>query len=363
MSGVLRGSVGAPAARVVGLGAYRPSRVVDNAEICRYIDSSDEWIRTRTGITSRRWADDTETLTVMAAGAAGKAMSEAGVRGDQIGCVLVATVSHLLQTPALATLVTHEIGANGAAAFDLSAACAGFVYGLSMANDMVRSGSVGGERPYVLVIGAERLTDLTDITDRSTAFLFADGAGAAVVGPADVPGISPIVWGADGSGADLVRSRTDWKTAFVGGPAGSLASGGPDAESRAGFPVADASGTASWPAITQEGAKVFRWAAYAMAPVAREALEKAGVDVADLDAFVPHQANMRIVDALAKAIGLPESVTIARDIAEQGNTSSASIPLALDTLRASGAVASGDTALLIGFGAGLVHAALVVTLP
>jgi len=347
VTAVLRGSVGAPAARIMGLGAHRPARVVDNDEICRRIDSSDEWIRTRSGIVTRRWADDSETLTVMAASAAGKALSEAGIRGDEVGCVLVATVTHLLQTPSLAALVTHEIGADGAAAFDLSAACAGFVYGISVAHDMIRGGSVGGDRPYVVVIGAERLSDLTDLDDRSTAFLFADGAGAAVVGPSDTPGISPIVWGADGSGADLVRSRSDWRTAFAA--AGAVAPGEPAAP--------------SWPAITQEGSKVFRWAAYAMAPVAVAALERAGVTASELDAFVPHQANMRIIDALAKAIGLPSSVTIARDIAEQGNTSSASIPLAIDTLRASGAVARGATALLIGFGAGLVHAALVVTLP
>ena len=341
MSTVLATTAGAPGARLVGLGSYRPTRVVDNDEVCRRIDSTDEWIRTRSGIVTRRWADDDETLTMMASTAAGKAMSEAGVRGDQVGCVLVATVSHLLQTPSLAAAVTHEIGADGGAAFDISAACAGFVYGVSMAADMIRSGSVGGDRPYVVVIGAERLSDLTDFDDRSTAFLFADGAGAVVVGPAQTPGISPIVWGADGSGADLVRSTTDWKTAFGGGPGGELV----------------------WPTLTQEGSKVFRWASYAMAPVALEAVRRAGIGVGDLDAFVPHQANMRIVDALAKAIGLPESVTIARDIAQQGNTSSASIPLAIEGLRATGQVTSGDTALLIGFGAGLVHAALVVALP
>ena len=334
----LRVSAGAPGAQIVGLGAYRPSRVVDNAEICERIDSSDEWIRTRSGIVTRRWASDAETLTMMASAAAGKALSEAGVRGDQVGCVLVATVTHLVQTPALAVLVAHEIGADGAAALDVSAACAGFCYGLSMGADMIRAGSVGGERPYVVVIGAERLSDITDHDDRSTAFLFADGAGAAVLGPADHNGVGPIVWGADGSQADLIRSRHDWREAFLGD------------EPR-------------WPALVQEGAKVFRWASYAMAPVARDALAAAGVTAEQLDAFVPHQANMRIIDALARTLSLPPSVTIARDIAEQGNTSSASIPLALDTLRATGQVASGDTALLIGFGAGLVHAALVVTVP
>lgn len=333
---------GAAAARIVGLGVYRPARVVDNAEICRRIDSTDEWIRTRSGIVTRRWADDSETLTVMASAAAGKAMSEAGISGDRVGCVLVATVTHLLQTPSLAALVTHEIGADGASASDVSAACAGFVYALGLASDMIRSGSVGGERPYVVVVGAERLSDMTDHDDRSTAFLFADGAGAVVVGPADEPGIAPIVWGADGSAADLVRQKQDWRAAFT-------------ADGSAGAPA--------WPALTQEGSKVFRWASYEMAPVAREALARAGISVEQLDAFVPHQANMRIVDALVKTLGLPERVAIARDIADQGNTSAASIPLALDRLRELGQVASGDLALLIGFGAGLVHAALVVRVP
>ena len=338
MTGPLATAQTAAGSRILGLGTYRPSRLVTNDEVCQRIDSTDEWIRTRSGIRTRRWATDGETLTVMASGAAGKALSEAGVTGDRVGAVVVATVSHLLQTPSLAALVTHEIGADGASALDVSAACAGFVYGVGMASDMIRSGSVGGERPYVVVVGAERLSDITDHDDRSTAFLFADGAGAVVLGPADEAGVSPIVWGADGSAADLVRSKTDWRTAFT-----------------ADEPV--------WPALTQEGAKVFRWASYEMAPVARQALERAGITVDQLDAFVPHQANMRIVDAMVKTLGLPGHVAIARDIADQGNTSAASIPLALDRLRELGQVKSGDLALLIGFGAGLVHAALVVRVP
>ncbi len=338
MSAHLLAATGSPGSRIVGLGAYRPSRLIDNATICERIDSTDEWIRTRSGIVTRRWADDSETLTVMATAAAGKAMSEAGVAGDRVGCVLVATASHLSQTPSLAALVTHELGADGGSAMDVSAACAGFVYGVGMASDMIRAGSVGGERPYVVVIGVERLSDLTDHDDRSTAFLFADGAGAVVVGPADEPGVGPIVWGADGAGAGLIKQRADWRTAW-------------DDADRV------------WPALVQEGAKVFRWASYAMAPVAREALARAGITADELDAFVPHQANMRIIDALVRALGLPGSVAVGRDIADQGNTSAASIPLALDRLRELGQVHTGDLALLIGFGAGLVHAALVVRVP
>lgn len=338
MSAQLAAAPTVAGAQLLGLGTYRPARVVGNDEVCRRIDSTDEWIRTRSGIVTRRWASDAETLLALAAGAAGKALSEAGVSGDRVGCVLVATVSHLSQTPSLAALVTHELGADGASALDVSAACAGFVYGVGMATDMIRSGSVGGERPYVVVVGAERLSDITDPDDRSTAFLFADGAGAVVVGPADTPGVSPIVWGADGGRADLVRQTTDFRTAFA-----------------AEAPV--------WPVLTQEGAKVFRWASYEMVPVARAALERAGITVDQLAAFVPHQANMRIVDAMVKALGLPGHVAVARDIADQGNTSAASIPLALDRLRELGQVQSGDLALLIGFGAGLVHAALVVRVP
>ncbi|MGW5362155.1 beta-ketoacyl-ACP synthase III [Actinopolymorpha pittospori] len=332
MTSAIRTSTGAEHARILGVGGYRPSRIVPNAEIVERIDSSDEWIRTRSGIVSRRWATPEETVAAMSVAAGGKALAAAGIQADQLGCVLVSTVSHLAQTPAIATSVATELGAGGVAAFDISAACAGFCYGLELAQSMVRTGSA----TYVLVVGVERLSDLTDPDDRSTAFLFGDGAGAVVVGPADEPGIGPVVWGSDGSQADVIRQKQTWEQALASG---------------------------EFPHLTMEGNQVFRWASYAMAKVAQEALDRAGVRPEDLDAFIPHQANNRITDAMAKALKLPDHVVIARDIAEQGNTSAASIPLAMERMLATAEVKSGDTALVIGFGAGLVYAAQVITVP
>jgi 3-oxoacyl-[acyl-carrier-protein] synthase-3 len=190
----------------------------------------------------------------------------------------------------------------------------------------------------VLVIGVERLSDLTDATDRGTAFIFADGAGAAIVGPSDTPGIGPVVWGSDGEQFDLIRQNEDWRDAM-------------------------AKDQPAMPSLTMQGNPVFRWASFTMAKVAHQALDKAGIAPEDLDVFVPHQANMRIIDAMARAMKLPERVAIARDIAEQGNTSAASIPLALDRMIEEGQANSGDTALLIAFGAGLAYAAQVITVP
>jgi len=325
---------GAAHARLYGIGGYRPSRVVTNAEICEHIDSTDEWIRTRSGIVERRFAEPHETVQMMSVASSRTALERAGIDPGQIDCVIVATVSHLLQTPAVATLVSEELGCTPAAAFDISAACAGFCFGVALGSDIVRSGSA----KYVLAIGVERLSDITDPTDRGTAFIFADGAGAAVIGPSDVQGIGPVVWGADGSKFDLIRQNETW------------------------MDVLDMD-EPEMPTLRMDGNPVFRWASYEMAKVAREALERAGMTVDDLDVFVPHQANMRITDAMARALKLPEHVVIARDIAYQGNTSAASVPLAAAALLESGEANSGDSALFIAFGAGLAYAAQVVTLP
>ena len=325
---------GAAHAALLGLGSYRPSRVVTNDEVCENIDSTDEWIRTRSGIIERRFAEPHETVQMMSVAAARTALERADIHPAQIDCVLVATVSHLMQTPAVAPLISAELGSTPAAAIDLSAACAGFCYGVTMAGDMVRSGSA----KYVLVIGVERLSDITDPTDRGTAFIFADGAGAAVVGPSDVEGIGPVVWGADGAKYDYIRQRESW------------------------IDVLDME-RPTMPHLQMEGNPVFRWASFEMAKVAAEALDRAGMTVDDLDVFVPHQANMRITDAMARALKLPEHVVIARDIAYQGNTSAASVPLAATALLESGEAKSGQTALFIAFGAGLAYAAQVVTLP
>jgi 3-oxoacyl-[acyl-carrier-protein] synthase-3 len=325
---------GARHAAILGIGSYRPSRVIPNSEVVQAIDSSDEWIQQRSGIKQRRWATPEETVQMMSVAASRKALDRAGVDARQIDCVVVATVTHMLQTPAVATAIAHELGTDQAAAFDISAACAGFCHGVAMAADMVRGGSAG----HVLVIGVERLSDITDVGDRGTAFIFADGAGAVVVGPSETPGIGPVVWGSDGEQFDLIRQREDWRDVI-------------------------ASERPEMPHLIMQGNAVFRWASFAMAKTGLQALDRAGVDIEDLDVFVPHQANMRITDAMARAMKLPERVRIARDIAEQGNTSAASIPLALDRMIEEGDARSGDTALLIAFGAGLAYAAQVVIVP
>ena len=329
---------GAPHAAILGLGAYRPSREVPNAAVIEAIESSDEWIQQRSGIKQRRWAAPDETIQVMSVGAAKEAIERAGVSPEQIDCVIVATVTHLLQTPAIATAIAYELGTNNAAAFDISAACAGFCHGVSLGADMVRGGSAG----HVLVIGVERLSDLTDLHDRGTAFIFADGAGAAVIGPSNIPGIGPVVWGSDGEQYDLIRQKEDWRD-VVGTPA--------------------VPGSGVMPHLVMEGNPVFRWASFAMAKVGQQALDRAGLTTDDLDVFVPHQANMRIIDAMARSMKLPERVRIARDIADQGNTSAASIPLALHRMIEEGDARPGDVALLIAFGAGLAYVAQVVTVP
>jgi 3-oxoacyl-[acyl-carrier-protein] synthase III len=331
---VLSPSQGATHAAILGVGAYRPERLVPNAEIVVAIDSSDEWIQQRSGIKTRRFAGPDETVQMMSVAASREALEKAGIDARQIDCVVVATVSHLLQTPAIATAIAHELGTDQAAAFDISAACAGFCHGVAMASDMVRAGSAG----YVLVIGVERLSDLTDVGDRGTAFIFADGAGAVVIGPSETAAIGPVVWGSDGEQFDLIRQREDWRDVL-------------------------ASDEPVMPHLTMQGNPVFRWASFAMAKVGQQALDRAGITADQLDCFVPHQANMRIVDALARSMKLPPTVKIARDIADMGNTSAASIPLALERMIREGEAKSGETALLIAFGAGLAYAAQVVVIP
>jgi len=320
--------------RILGVGSYRPRRVVPNSEIVDAIDSSDEWIQQRSGIKTRRFAEPDETVQMMSVSASRQALERAGIAPEQIDVVIVATVSHLLQTPAVATAIAYELGMNRPAAFDISAACAGFCHGIALANDLIRAGTA----KHALVIGVERLSDITDPTDRGTAFIFADGAGAAVVGPSEEPGIGPVVWGSDGEQFDLIRQRDDWRDVLH------------DRD-------------AAIPALTMQGNPVFRWASYEMAKTAQAALDAAGVSVDDLDVFCPHQANNRITDAMARAMKLPEHVRIARDIVDQGNTSAASVPLALDRMIAEGEARSGDIALIIAFGAGLAYAAQVVRIP
>lgn len=320
---------------MLGIGAYRPERVVTNDEICENIDSSDEWIYTRTGIKSRRFARRDETIVEMGVNAGRTAIANALLSGTDIDAVILATNTHLLQTPAGAVKIATELGANGVPAFDVTVGCAGFGYAMSLACDMVR----GGSATNVLVIGAEQLSVTLDMTDRGNCFIFGDGAGAVVIGPTEKQGLGPVVWGSDGTQFDAIRQDIDWLSYLDGDDHGKR------------------------PYIRLQGTAVFRWAAFEMGKAAQRALDVAKVDASEIDVFVPHQANTRINDLLAKSLKFPETTAVANDIETAGNTSAASIPLAMETMLSTGTAKPGDTALLLGYGAGLSYAAQVVTMP
>lgn len=329
----LNQSQGPAFTRILGVGAARGDLSVTNDDLIEPINSSDEWIRQRTGIIERKRASQDVLAVDLATDAAREAIEASGVDPAEIDAVIIATISNTQQSPSMAAVVADRVGSNPAAAYDVNAACAGYPYAIAQADALIRSGAA----TYALVIGAEKLSDVVDPEDRSISFLLGDGAGAAVIGPSDFPGISPTVWGSDGSKAGAVGMNATLQ------------------EYRRG--------EAPWPTLRQEGQTVFRWAVWDMAKVAKEALEKAGVTADQLSAFIPHQANMRIIDEFAKQLKLPETVVIARDIETTGNTSAASIPLATHRLLQEHPEVSGGLALQIGFGAGLVFAAQVVVLP
>lgn len=313
--------------RVMGVGACRPERLVFNDEIVGPIDSSDEWIRERTGIVSRHFASPETTVIDMAEEAARKAIAAANIDPALIDAVVMGSVTHRMITPAAAPILADRLGLNKPAAFDIAAACAGYCYGLGVASDLIRGGSAN----YVLVIGAEKMTDVLDLTDRGSAFIFGDGAGAAIVGPSDHAAIGPTIWGSDGSGWEMIRQRQDHYS--------------------------------SEPKLSMQGPSVFRWAVWSMAPIALQAVEAAGLTIDDIDVFIPHQANERIIDAMVKTMKLPDTVKVARDIRDMANTSAASVALACERVIANGDAKSGDLALQIGFGAGLAYAAQVIEIP
>lgn len=334
MSPTLSISTPANGSRVLGFGAVRGERVVPNEEIIEPINSSDEWIRRRTGIATRTYAGANETAVSLSIAAANDALANTGLSGGDIDVVIVSTVTHFVQTPSAAAQVADAIGATPAAAYDISAACAGYCYGIAQADALVRAGMAR----HVLVIGAEKMSDFIDPTDRSISFILGDGAGAVIVGPSDTPEISRTVWGSDGSQAETIGQTHSWMT------------------------IRDQSDT-SWPTLRQEGPTVFKWAAFSMAKVARDIIAAAGLNPTDIDVFIPHQANMRIIDQMVKTAKLRQDVVVARDITDTGNTSAASIPLATERLYRDGDVRGGELALQIGFGAGLVYAGQVIRLP
>ncbi|HKD99003.1 MAG TPA: beta-ketoacyl-ACP synthase III [Micromonosporaceae bacterium] len=310
--------------KIVAMGHYQPSRVLTNDDLAQMVETNDEWIRSRVGIETRRIAD-TETVADMAAAAAGKALAASGLNAAEIDLVIVATCSSVDRCPNVATRVAKKLGIAAPGAYDLNTACSGFCYALASADHAIRAGAARN----VIVIGAEKLSDVTDWTDRSTAVIFADGAGAAVVTACaeDEPaGIGPVLWGSDPEKGDAVVIE-GWR-----------------------------------PYIQQAGQTVFRWATFALPGLARETCERAGIDPSELAAFIPHQANLRIIEPLARKLGAEQAV-VARDIVESGNTSAASIPMALSKLLERREVPSGAPMLLFGFGGGLTYAGQVVRCP
>lgn len=321
--------------RILSVGASRGDLDVPNDDLVGPIDSSDEWIRQRTGIVQRRRASAGRGAVDLAVEAGEEAIRRSGLDRSEIDGVIISTISNVAVTPSMAALAAHRLGLTPAAAFDISAACAGYVYGVGQADALVRSGTCKN----VLVIGAEKLSEIVDPTDRSISFLLGDGAGAVVVGASDHTGIGPTVWGSDGEKWDTIRMTSTFEE-YRNNP-----------------------NEVPWPTLRQDGQTVFRWAVWEMKKVAQQTLEASGIEPGDLAAFIPHQANMRIIDEFAKQLKLPESVVVARDIEMQGNTSAASIPLAMHALLEQHPELSGGLALTIGFGAGLVYGAQIVELP
>ncbi|MEU6023607.1 beta-ketoacyl-ACP synthase III [Micromonospora sp. NPDC047134] len=310
--------------RIISMGHYQPSQVVTNDDLAQLVDTNDEWIRDRVGIASRRIAGD-ETVADMAAAAADKALANSGLTAADIDLVVVATCTSVDRSPNVACRVAAKLGIQAPGAFDLNTACSGFSYALGTVDHAIRAGASRN----AIVIGAEKLSEFIDWTDRSTCIIFGDGAGAAVVtatAEGEAPGVGPVVWGSVPERGEAVRIE-GWR-----------------------------------PYIAQEGQTVFRWATTALAPLARQACERAGVDPSELAAFVPHQANTRIIDGIAKRLNIPQAI-IAKDLVESGNTSAASIPLALSKLVERREVPSGAPVLLFGFGGGLTYAGQVVRCP
>jgi 3-oxoacyl-[acyl-carrier-protein] synthase-3 len=308
--------------KILSFGHYQPSRVLTNNDLAQMVDTTDEWIQSRVGIKERRIADS-ETVADMAAFAAEKALAASGLTTQDIDLVVVATVTASERSPNIACRVAQKLGIAGPAAYDVNTACSGFTYALATTDHAIRAGASRN----ALVIGAEKLSDILDWSDRTTCVIFGDGAGAAVLtatGEGEQPGIGPVVWGSDPGDAIMIEG---WR-----------------------------------PFIYQEGQRVFRWATTQMPLIARQACEKAGVTPEELGGFIPHQANLRIIEPFARKLGVDPEV-VARDIVESGNTSAASIPLALSKMIERGEVKSGTPVLLIGFGGGLTYAGQVVRCP
>ncbi|WP_405529290.1 ketoacyl-ACP synthase III [Streptomyces canus] len=308
--------------RIAAVGHYQPAKVLTNEDLAGLVDTSDEWIRSRVGIKTRHIAGPDEPVDELASHAAAKALASAGLTPADIDLVLVATSTAVDRSPNMAARVAARLGIPSPAAMDVNVVCAGFTHALATADHTVRAGAA----TRALVIGADKMSAVTDWSDRTTCVLVGDGAGAAVVEGADVPGISPVLWGSVPEMGHAVR--------IEGEPA----------------------------RFAQEGQSVYRWATTKLPALARQACERAGLTPEDLAAVVLHQANLRIIEPLAEKIGAVNAV-VARDVTESGNTSAASIPLAFSKLVEQGEISTGDPVLLFGFGGNLSYAGQVVRCP
>ncbi len=311
--------------RLAGVGSYLPSRTLTNAQLETMVDTSDQWILERTGIATRHIAADDESVATMAIEAGAKALAASGVDAADIDLVLSATCSMPFAVPGAAATIADALSIAASGACDVNAGCASFTYALSWAADAIRSGSAR----RVLVTGSEKISPFIDYTDRSTCIIFGDGAGAAVLTADERGGVGPVVWGSDGAQATAIQAvRRDSGEHF----------------------------------LEMDGMTVFRWATSQMVDVAHRACAAAGVTTDELAAFVPHQANLRIVDSLARSLRIADD-KVSRNVVDTGNTSAASVPLALDRLLQERQIPSGEPILLIAFGAGLTYAAQVVNAP
>ncbi|MFF4149094.1 beta-ketoacyl-ACP synthase III [Streptomyces sp. NPDC001651] len=308
--------------RIAAVGHYQPARVLTNEDLAGMVDTSDEWITSRVGIRTRHIAGPDEPVDELAAHAAAKALASAGLAPEDIDLVLVATSTAIDRSPNMAARVAARLGIPSPAAMDINVVCAGFTHALATADHAVRAGS----STRALVIGADKMSDVTDWTDRTTCVLVGDGAGAAVVEASAEPGIGPVLWGSVPEMGHAVR--------IEGQPA----------------------------RFAQEGQSVYRWATTRLPAIARAACERAGYTPQDLAGVVLHQANLRIIEPLAQKLGAVDAV-VARDVTESGNTSAASIPLAFSKLVEQGRISSGDPVLLFGFGGNLSYAGQVVRCP
>ena len=313
----------AQGSRIIGTGHHRPEKVMTNHDLEQLVETSDEWIRQRTGIESRRIAAEEQDVADLAALAGRAALADAGLEPSEITQVIVATCSNHERSPSAAGRVAQLLGLSGPAAFDVGAACSGFEHALAVADMSLRTGT----STATLVIGAEKLSAVTDYTDRTTCILTADGAGAMVLRASEEPGIAPVVWGTVTELADAVTINGEG------------------------------------PAFSQQGRQVLGWALREAPKISRRIVEAAGLTMADIDVFVPHQANLRMIEPLAAALDLREDAIVADDIITSGNTSAATIPLAISRMREAGRIPSGATALLVGFGGGFSWAGQVVRLP